>query len=191
MVGILSYFYSDGKKRFPITSPALFLSDLEGVIHSRFTLQPPYIAIKPFSPGSTSPRTAWKPQRRWPRSLIGYGSYVKPVQPGEDRGEATHNTTTPTRSPRFQLTGKRPKQQQHRQAPQRQHVFHTSSTAPTSLGRKRRLPDTIPRRLKLVVLVDIPSSTTFTWRSPIRKNKAREARRFLRLYPLIDAFQIS
>ena len=31
------------KKRFPITLQALFLSDLEGVIHSRFTLQPPYI----------------------------------------------------------------------------------------------------------------------------------------------------
>ena len=32
------------KKRFSNTSQALFLSDLEGVIHSRFTLQPPYIA---------------------------------------------------------------------------------------------------------------------------------------------------
>ena len=36
-----AYFYSDGKKRFPTTSQALFLSDLEGVTHSRFTLQPP------------------------------------------------------------------------------------------------------------------------------------------------------
>ena len=30
------------KKRFQIISQALFLSDLEGVIHSRFTLQPYY-----------------------------------------------------------------------------------------------------------------------------------------------------
>ena len=33
-----AYFYSDGKKRFPVTSQALFLSDLEGVIHSRIFL---------------------------------------------------------------------------------------------------------------------------------------------------------
>ena len=31
------------KKRFAIASQALFLSDLEGVIHSWFTQQPPYI----------------------------------------------------------------------------------------------------------------------------------------------------
>ena len=35
------------KKRFPITSQALFLSDLEGVMHSRiFTLQPPYLPFE-------------------------------------------------------------------------------------------------------------------------------------------------
>ena len=34
-------YFTVMEKRFPITSQALFLSDLEGVIHSRFTLQPP------------------------------------------------------------------------------------------------------------------------------------------------------
>ena len=51
-------------------------------------------------------------------------------QQGAQKGGRTHNNT-PTRSPRLQLTDKRPKQQQRRQAPQRQHAFH-SSTAPTN-----------------------------------------------------------
>ena len=42
-----AYFYSE-KKRFPITSRALFLSDLEGVIHSRYTLQPPLFFHRQF-----------------------------------------------------------------------------------------------------------------------------------------------
>ena len=36
-----SFFYCGGEKRFLFTSQALFLLDLEGVIHSQFTLQPP------------------------------------------------------------------------------------------------------------------------------------------------------
>ena len=50
-----AYFYSDGKKRFPITLQALFLSDLEGVIHSRFTLQPPRYLISVSTGSSISP----------------------------------------------------------------------------------------------------------------------------------------
>ena len=45
----------------------------------------------------------------------------------------------PTPSPRYQLIGNRPKQQQRRQAPHRQHAFHASTTQ-TKLGRKRRPP---------------------------------------------------
>ena len=51
----------------------------------------------------------------------------------------------PNTKPALPLTGKRPKQQQSRPASQRQHAFHTyqvpgtSSSAPTSLGRKRLL----------------------------------------------------
>ena len=41
-----AYFNSFGKKKFPITSQALFPSDLEGVIHSRYTLQPPYLGLE-------------------------------------------------------------------------------------------------------------------------------------------------
>ena len=44
-IGGVHTFIVMRKKRFSITSQALFLSDLEGVIHSRFTLQPPQFAI--------------------------------------------------------------------------------------------------------------------------------------------------
>ena len=59
-------------------------------------------------------------------------------------------TTTHQHEARLQLTGKRSKQQKRKQAPQRQHAFHTSSAAPTSLGRKRRPLDAIPLRRQLL-----------------------------------------
>ena len=75
---------------------------------------------------------------------------------------------------RFQLTDKRPKQQQRRQAPHSKHAFNTSSKV--SWG-KSRSPDAIPGR------VDATGSfrgyrlqsTTFAWRSSIREQ-------FLRLF---------
>ena len=77
---------------------------------------------------------------------------------------------------RFQLADKGPKQQQRRQAPQRQHAFLTSSTATTSLGRTQRPPDTVTN-------ATVPVNTIYDigLAQLNKKNKAREARRFRRL----------
>ena len=99
---------------------------------------------------------------------------------------STVTIAQPNKSLALPLTGKRPKQQQSRQALQRQHVFHTyqvpatSGSAPTSLGRKRLLSYTT---MNAAVSVD----TFYDLRlgQPNKKKgktEAREARRFLRWY---------
>lgn len=57
---------------------------------------------------------------------------------------------------------------QNRQAPQRQYAFHTP-TAPTSVGRQRRPPDTIPCEI-IQLSLQLPP-TIFTWRTSIRTNR--------------------
>ena len=82
------------------------------------------------------------------------------------------------------LTGKWPKQQQRRQAPQRQHAFYTyqvpgaSSSAPTSLGRKRLFFCTT-RTVSVDTIYDLRLAQPNKKKG---KNEAREACRFVSLY---------